>query len=137
MRVQTSIDVESMGLRDGGAGLVQDQRGLQWLRIQSSSWLHPRRLPVMNRQEDRLSLGAGDGDHQHPGSASLHLLQPPKLRCKSYQTSPTAGYPSSTVIRDRAFLDLVALHIRCCRSLLLWSWPVRGHRPRKKQALYY
>ena len=33
---QTSIDVESMGRRDGGTGLVQDQRGLQWLRIQSS-----------------------------------------------------------------------------------------------------
>eukprot|EP00439_Symbiodinium_sp_Y106_P003690 s5113_g1.t1 len=95
-----------MGRRDGGAGLVQDQRGLQWLRIQSSSWLHPRRLPVMNRQEDRLSLGAGDGDHQHPGSASLHLLQPPKLRCKSYQTSPTAGYPSLCCCGPGRFGDI-------------------------------
>ena len=36
MRVHTSIDVESMGRRDGGEGLVEDQRSLQWLRIQSS-----------------------------------------------------------------------------------------------------
>ena len=36
MGLQTSIDVESMGRRDGGVGLVQDQQGLQWLRIWSS-----------------------------------------------------------------------------------------------------
>ena len=36
MRLPTSIDVDSMGRRDGGAGLVQDQRSLQWLRIRSS-----------------------------------------------------------------------------------------------------
>ena len=34
--VHTSIDVESMGRRDGGEGLVEDQQSLQWLRIQSS-----------------------------------------------------------------------------------------------------
>ena len=36
MRLQTSIDVESMGRRDCGAGMVQDQRSLQWLRTRSS-----------------------------------------------------------------------------------------------------
>ena len=103
-------------------------------------WLHPKRLPGMNRQGGATkSPGAGDENHQHQGSASLHLPQPPKLRCESYQTSPTAGHPSSKVqsYEIQPLLDLVALHIRCCSSLLLWPWAVRGFQSRKKQAPYH
>ena len=69
-------------------------------------WLHPHRVPGTKRQGGAmLSLGAGE-NHQHEGSAQ-HPRQPPKLRCKSYQTSPKAGYPSakwqSRIIRDRSY----------------------------------
>ena len=84
-------------------------------------WLHLHRLPGMNMQgRATLSLDAME-NHQHQGSA-LHFLQPPKLSSTSYQTSPTTGIPDPKFNRRKynAFLDLVALHIRCS-SMLLWS----------------
>lgn len=92
-RVQTSIDVESMGRRDGGEGLVQDQRGLQWLRIRSDR-------VEMRHRENQLSNESG--------------CTTPELPNKS--DSWPSQFQSRIIRHIIAFLNLVALHIRYCSS---------------------
>ena len=62
------------------------------------AWLHPQRWPGMNRQGGAtlrlvLVMESTSTKAQHHYRSCSH----PKLRCKSYQTSPTASDPSSKI----------------------------------------
>ena len=75
-------------------GLVEDQQGLQWLRIGQAGWRFdegtfggqtslaaPTPHAWDEPEQRRKATVLVDGNHQHQGPASLRFRQQPKLRC--------------------------------------------------------